>query len=213
MSHPVLMKFSLTRMTAKHYLPVLINQLVLFIVLSCCADISATQSSHTPRLQSKEFIREDEALSFLGRRLLYNQWDFEIFNQGNLERECYEEICNYEEAREVFEDDKKTVNFWKEYTTKGPYAQSGVTSDITTILTAFFGTMIFVIALGLFFWYYWKYRSKARNRTRRTEENSISLMPIPENTKPTLPSYEQALVATGQHDAPPPPYQRSSSAS
>ncbi|XP_055505223.1 transmembrane gamma-carboxyglutamic acid protein 4 isoform X3 [Leucoraja erinacea] len=135
-----LLMLQLFRMTAKHYLPVLINQLVLFIVLSCCADISATQSSHTPRLQSKEFIREDEALSFLGRRLLYNQWDFEIFNQGNLERECYEEICNYEEAREVFEDDKKTVNFWKEYTTKGPYAQSGGLKKIALALCPFLKT-------------------------------------------------------------------------
>lgn len=30
--------------------------------------------------------------------------------QGNLERECIEEICDYEEAREVFEDDDKTVS-------------------------------------------------------------------------------------------------------
>lgn len=32
----------------------------------------------------------------------------EIF-EGNLEKECYEEICVYEEAREVFEDDETTV--------------------------------------------------------------------------------------------------------
>lgn len=29
--------------------------------------------------------------------------------QGNLERECYEELCSYEEAHEYFEDTKKTV--------------------------------------------------------------------------------------------------------
>lgn len=28
---------------------------------------------------------------------------------GNIERECVEEMCSYEEAREVFEDDVKTV--------------------------------------------------------------------------------------------------------
>lgn len=36
--------------------------------------------------------------------------------QGNLERECYEELCTYEEAREYFEDTKNTVGvlqlFW-----------------------------------------------------------------------------------------------------
>lgn len=31
--------------------------------------------------------------------------------QGNLERECYEERCNKEEAREVFEDNQQTVSF------------------------------------------------------------------------------------------------------
>ncbi|XP_068124188.1 vitamin K-dependent protein Z [Hyperolius riggenbachi] len=35
--------------------------------------------------------------------------------RGNLERECYEELCNYEEARETFEDNVKTEQFWKEY--------------------------------------------------------------------------------------------------
>ncbi|XP_006508922.1 vitamin K-dependent protein Z isoform X2 [Mus musculus] len=38
----------------------------------------------------------------------------EIF-QGNLEKECYEEVCNYEEAREVFENDVITDEFWRQY--------------------------------------------------------------------------------------------------
>lgn len=29
--------------------------------------------------------------------------------QGNLERECIEELCSKEEAREVFENDPETV--------------------------------------------------------------------------------------------------------
>lgn len=38
-----------------------------------------------------------------------NQFLLEEILQGNLERECYEELCNYEEAREYFEDNAKTV--------------------------------------------------------------------------------------------------------
>ncbi|XP_030057381.1 vitamin K-dependent protein Z [Microcaecilia unicolor] len=38
----------------------------------------------------------------------------ELFH-GHLEKECLEERCSYEEAREYFEDDVKTVNFWKNY--------------------------------------------------------------------------------------------------
>ncbi|MBN3270866.1 TMG4 protein, partial [Polyodon spathula] len=52
---------------------------------------------------------EKAAVSFLGRSLLYNSWDFEAIVPDNLERECLEEVCTYEEARECFEDDKATV--------------------------------------------------------------------------------------------------------
>lgn len=54
-------------------------------------------------------VDEQSASSFLSRSLLYNHWDFELVVPGNLERECLEEKCSYEEAREVFEDDAKTV--------------------------------------------------------------------------------------------------------
>lgn len=45
------------------------------------------------------FLRSKRANTFLVEEIL----------QGNLERECYEERCSYEEAREVFEDTKRTV--------------------------------------------------------------------------------------------------------
>ncbi|KAM6957991.1 protein Z, vitamin K-dependent plasma glycoprotein b [Tautogolabrus adspersus] len=51
------------------------------------------------------FLRSKRANQFLVEEIL----------QGNLERECYEELCNYEEAREYFEDDDKTVSFWTVY--------------------------------------------------------------------------------------------------
>ena len=51
-------------------------------------------------------IDEKEANNFLTRKLLANSvFHFEEAQQGNLERECYEEQCSYEEAREVFETD------------------------------------------------------------------------------------------------------------
>ncbi|NP_001083161.1 coagulation factor 10 L homeolog precursor [Xenopus laevis] len=40
---------------------------------------------------------------------------FEEFKKGNLERECYEERCSFEEAREVFENEDKTREFWNKY--------------------------------------------------------------------------------------------------
>lgn len=54
-------------------------------------------------------VEEKSASSFLSRSLLYNSWDFELVVPDNLQRECLEEVCSYEEAREVFEDVIKTV--------------------------------------------------------------------------------------------------------
>lgn len=54
-------------------------------------------------------VDEEFATSFLSRSLLYNSWDFELVRPDDLERECVEEMCSFEEAREVFEDDAMTV--------------------------------------------------------------------------------------------------------
>lgn len=54
-------------------------------------------------------VDEETASSFLSRSLLYNSWDLELVIPDSLERECIEELCTYEEAREVFEDNTQTV--------------------------------------------------------------------------------------------------------
>ncbi|KAI1895942.1 hypothetical protein AGOR_G00111960 [Albula goreensis] len=56
------------------------------------------------RSASQVFIRAKRANSFL-----------EEVKPGNLERECVEEICNQEEAREVFEQPDTTTQFWSKY--------------------------------------------------------------------------------------------------
>lgn len=38
---------------------------------------------------------------------------FEETKKGNLERECIEELCNKEEAREIFENDPETVRIYE----------------------------------------------------------------------------------------------------
>lgn len=55
------------------------------------------------------FLDAESATSFMSRSLLANHWDFELVVKGDLQRECIDETCNYEEAREIFEDDEKTV--------------------------------------------------------------------------------------------------------
>uniref|UniRef100_A0A674JZW4 Coagulation factor IX n=1 Tax=Terrapene triunguis TaxID=2587831 RepID=A0A674JZW4_9SAUR len=55
------------------------------------------------------------ASSILRRLKRYNSNRLEEFVPGNLERECKEEKCSFEEAREVFENTEKTMEFWKGY--------------------------------------------------------------------------------------------------
>uniref|UniRef100_A0A3B4VA28 Coagulation factor IX n=1 Tax=Seriola dumerili TaxID=41447 RepID=A0A3B4VA28_SERDU len=61
------------------------------------------------------FLSGQAAGSVLRRHRRHNRGLFEEFMQGNLERECIEEVCDLEEARETFENDQKTMEFWAGY--------------------------------------------------------------------------------------------------
>ncbi|XP_018895140.3 coagulation factor X isoform X2 [Gorilla gorilla gorilla] len=60
------------------------------------------------------FIRREQANNILARVTRANSF-LEEMKKGHLERECMEETCSYEEAREVFEDSDKTNEFWNKY--------------------------------------------------------------------------------------------------
>nr|XP_012621013.1 coagulation factor X [Microcebus murinus] len=60
------------------------------------------------------FIDRERASNVLARVRRANSFLEEV-KKGNLERECWEETCSYEEAREVFEDTDKTNEFWNKY--------------------------------------------------------------------------------------------------
>ncbi|TRY53598.1 hypothetical protein DNTS_014979 [Danionella cerebrum] len=163
---------------------------------------------------SQVFVADQEANTFLGRHLLFNRFDFEIFTPGNLERECFEETCNYEEARENA--------FWRTYTDHSGESQSKV--DVTALLVGIITSAVFIVILCLLIWYFCHGRNKnhgfrgsIRHRTtrsnasmiiRRLEEVSLHPIPHPDaDADPLgLPSYEQAIANAGPHDAPPPPY-------
>uniref|UniRef100_A0A8D0FP55 Proline rich and Gla domain 4 n=1 Tax=Strix occidentalis caurina TaxID=311401 RepID=A0A8D0FP55_STROC len=165
------------------------------------------------------FTSEKEANLFIGRHLLNNRFDFEAFTADNLERECFEELCNYEEAREIFEDPDKTVAVQTEFNiVKETLQKINVTGLLISLVAA--GVLLVIIALLTF--YCCKSRCKSRQppgyldygRTRRRNSSSIfrrheefSLNPLPLRTDDSgLPTYEQALTSDGQHDVPPPPY-------
>ncbi|KAF6734885.1 Prothrombin [Oryzias melastigma] len=74
---------------------------VLLLVLHSCA------ANHV-------FLEGQQASQVLVRNRRANQM-FEELKKGNMERECYEEICDHEEAREVFEQKDQTDIFWAKY--------------------------------------------------------------------------------------------------
>ncbi|XP_062303318.1 coagulation factor X [Osmerus eperlanus] len=66
------------------------------------------------RVTSEVFLSSDDASQVLVRHKRANS-GWEEVRKGNMERECVEERCDYEEAREIFEDDTKTIEFWNKY--------------------------------------------------------------------------------------------------
>ncbi|XP_067089347.1 transmembrane gamma-carboxyglutamic acid protein 2 [Osmerus mordax] len=155
------------------------------------------------------FLGDRSALSFLSRSLLYNSWDFELIVPDSLERECKEEICSYEEAREVFEDTTQTDLFWSAYVSS---QDSTPKVDVSALVAGILATVvsaIIAIVLGI-------YCYKARRKNVRTAGSApvrlaVDGRPAPETVPLSgiiagLPSYNEALNRSGQHDAPPPPY-------
>ncbi|XP_038620777.1 prothrombin [Tachyglossus aculeatus] len=61
------------------------------------------------------FLGQQQALSLLQRSRRSNKGLLEELRKGNLERECLEEVCSYEEAYEALESRDKTDEFWVKY--------------------------------------------------------------------------------------------------
>uniref|UniRef100_A0A672YQZ6 Coagulation factor IX n=1 Tax=Sphaeramia orbicularis TaxID=375764 RepID=A0A672YQZ6_9TELE len=80
------------------------------------------------------------ANSVLQRQKRENTGFFEEFLQGDLERECIEEKCDLEEARETFENDEKTVDICLVYgnqCTSSPCLNQGTCKDLLRYYTCF----------------------------------------------------------------------------
>lgn len=201
--------------------PVVMLSVFTLLLLLPFGDLGCLRSSGN---EAEVFVGEGEANSFLGRHLLFNRFDFEIFVPGNLERECYEEICNYEEAREVFENIPETDKFWKQYTQDQGQKPGRV--DVTSLLIGLIAVGVVLVIVGLLAWYFCQSKgdesraSSTRMRPRRSNASiiirrleEVSLQPVnppldsaQDRDAPGLPSYEQAIAKSGQYDAPPPPY-------
>ncbi|XP_006272540.1 coagulation factor X isoform X1 [Alligator mississippiensis] len=82
------------------------GQLLLILL---CAALGDRLGAH-----GSVFLKKETANTFLERTKRANSF-FEEFKKGDIERECKEEVCNKEEAREAFENQEKTEEFWNIY--------------------------------------------------------------------------------------------------
>eukprot|EP00062_Callorhinchus_milii_P001032 gi/632935707/ref/XP_007891039.1/ PREDICTED: coagulation factor IX [Callorhinchus milii] len=64
-------------------------------------------------IECEVFLQREKANYILQRQRRANY--YEEYRKGNLERECMEEHCSFEEAREIFENNEKTSEFWNVY--------------------------------------------------------------------------------------------------
>lgn len=108
------------------------------------------------------FLGGQDAHSVLKRFPRANAF-LEELRQGNLERECVEESCSFEEAHEVFENKEKTMEFWK---TRSLYTvNSGERSeraDTVYMVVPLLGVALLII-IGLFL----LWRCQLQKATRR----------------------------------------------
>uniref|UniRef100_A0A8C9ALE2 Proline rich and Gla domain 2 n=1 Tax=Prolemur simus TaxID=1328070 RepID=A0A8C9ALE2_PROSS len=159
------------------------------------------------------------SLIFLGSRTRIpraNHWDLELLTPGNLERECREERCSWEEAREYFEDNTLTERFWENYIYNGKGGRGRV--DVAGLAVGLTSGILLIVLAGLGAFWYLHWRRRQGQQPSPQEAGLISPLnplsppgpptPLPPPPPPGLPTYEQALAASGVHDAPPPPYTR-----
>ncbi|XP_011913504.1 PREDICTED: vitamin K-dependent protein Z isoform X3 [Cercocebus atys] len=76
------------------------------------------------RAEPSVFLPASKANDVLARWKRAGSYLLEELFEGNLEKECYEEICTYEEAREVFENEVVTDEFWRRYKGQESYTCS-----------------------------------------------------------------------------------------
>uniref|UniRef100_A0A3B4B028 Coagulation factor IX n=1 Tax=Periophthalmus magnuspinnatus TaxID=409849 RepID=A0A3B4B028_9GOBI len=90
------------------------------------------------------FLTTQSAHDVLQRHKRHNTGLLEEVLEGNLERECIEEKCDLEEARETFENDEKTVHFCVvsdgNQCASSPCANQGTCKDFIGYYTCLCGT-------------------------------------------------------------------------
>ncbi|XP_007244518.2 transmembrane gamma-carboxyglutamic acid protein 3 isoform X1 [Astyanax mexicanus] len=110
------------------------------------------------------FLDVKDAHSLLKRFPRANGF-LEEFRQGNIERECVEESCSFEEANEVFGEKEKTSEFWKKRngnTVNSNAATHSERADTIYMVVPLLGVALLIIIALFLIW-----RCQLQKATRR----------------------------------------------
>ncbi|XP_038672809.1 coagulation factor X [Scyliorhinus canicula] len=88
----------------------------------CCLTLLMLMGS-TGDVTSSVFYQKSKANRVL-RIQKRSNWFWEEMKPGSLERECYEESCSFEEAKEIYKSRERTMEFWFSYKSLNPCKSS-----------------------------------------------------------------------------------------
>ncbi|NWH96227.1 TMG3 protein, partial [Aegithalos caudatus] len=148
------------------------------------------------------FLGARNAHSLLKRLPRANGFLEEI-RQGTIERECIEEVCSYEEVKEVFENKEKTMEFWKGYTSsvysvKDP-GHSTERSDAMYVVVPLLGVaLLIVIALFII----WRCQLQKATRHRPSYAQNRYLASRTGRSLPRVMVYRERSQSQGEPQCP-----------
>ncbi|XP_070700290.1 transmembrane gamma-carboxyglutamic acid protein 3 [Pempheris klunzingeri] len=121
------------------------------------------------------FLNGKDAHSILKRFPRANGF-MEELRQGNIERECGEESCSFEEANEVFENKEKTMEFWKTrsvYTVSSNSEGRSERADTVYMVVPLLGVALLII-IGLFLLWRCQLQKATRRRPAYTQNRYLA---------------------------------------
>ncbi|KAM9846973.1 transmembrane gamma-carboxyglutamic acid protein 3-like [Aulostomus maculatus] len=121
------------------------------------------------------FLDGRDAHSILKRLPRANGF-LEEFRQGNIERECGEESCSFEEANEVFENKERTMEFWKTrsvYTVSSNNGGRSERADTVYMVVPLLGVALLII-IGLFLLWRCQLQKATRRRPAYTQNRYLA---------------------------------------
>uniref|UniRef100_A0A8C4WZW4 Proline rich Gla (G-carboxyglutamic acid) 1 n=1 Tax=Eptatretus burgeri TaxID=7764 RepID=A0A8C4WZW4_EPTBU len=121
------------------------------------------------------FMSQKSASSLLRRVNRDNRQLLEEIWPGNIERECNEEHCNYEEAREAFENDEQTKQFWESYVQTHEDDAGVMGNHLSLYIIVPVVTFLVVLLFALLTM--WRYRTRHSASQGSGPENSLSSFP------------------------------------